>query len=73
MKQSYTFTGLVPSDPERVFLKINIRLRTPSPPPGQDIVSEPITPENQERILKHEIRTKPIHRKISKSPRTFDR
>ena len=36
VKNSFTATGLVPYDPNRVISKLRIQLHTPTPPPLRD-------------------------------------
>ena len=51
IKNSFSATGLVPYDPNRVISKLNIRLRTPTPPlsrGSQSSAWEPKTPSNYE-------------------------
>jgi hypothetical protein len=39
IKSSFAAAGLVPLDPERVISKLNIRIRTPTPPPSRGSVT----------------------------------
>ena len=44
IKNSFTAAGLLPFDPDRVLSKLNIQLRTPTPPGSQGSDWEPKTP-----------------------------
>ena len=46
IKNSFSATGLVPYDPDRVISKLNIQLRTPTPPLSRGSEWEPKTPSN---------------------------
>lgn len=48
----FTVTGLIPFNPERVLLQLNIQLKTPTPPGSQSTNSAPITPYNLHQLQK---------------------
>jgi hypothetical protein len=69
IKNSFSVTGLVPYDPNRVISKLNIQLRTPTPPPSRGSQSSAYqTPLNYKQLQKHEISIKKLLKKRSKSP-----
>jgi hypothetical protein len=69
IKNSFSATGLVPYDPNRVISKLNIQLRTPTPPPSRGSQSSAYqTPSNYKQLQKHEISIKKLLKKRSKSP-----
>jgi hypothetical protein len=48
--ESFRGAGLVPHDPERVLSKLDVVLRTPTPPPPEDTLWESKTPATQKEI-----------------------
>ncbi|ODM14985.1 hypothetical protein SI65_09480 [Aspergillus cristatus] len=52
IKNSFAASGLVPFDPERVLEKLNIQLKTPTPPGSQSTDSAPKTPHNLKQLQK---------------------
>lgn len=68
---SFTATGLVPYDPERVLLKLHTQLRTPTPPLAIAIGQEDWVPETPHNIAELELQSKAIQgyiRRRTKSP-----
>jgi hypothetical protein len=71
IKNSFSATGLVPYNPDRVISKLNIRLYTPTPPPSRGSQSsawEPITPSNSKQLQKQGSSIKKLLKQRSKSP-----
>jgi hypothetical protein len=71
IKNSFSATGLVPYDPNRVISKLNIRLHTPTPPPSRGSQSsawEPKTPSNYKQLQKQAESIKKLLKQRSKSP-----
>lgn len=71
IKNSFAATGLVPYDPDRVILKLNIRLSTPTPPPSRGSQSsawEPKTPSNYKQLQKQASSIKKLLKQRSRSP-----
>jgi hypothetical protein len=71
VRNSFTATGLVPYDPNRVISKLNIRLHTPTPPPSRGSQSsawEPKTPLNSKQLQKQAESIKKLLKERSKSP-----
>jgi hypothetical protein len=72
IRNSFSATGLVPYDPNRVISKLNIRLHTPTPPPSRGSESssawEPKTPSNYKQLQKQASSIKKLLKKRSKSP-----
>jgi hypothetical protein len=72
IKNSFSATGLVPYNPNRVISKLNIQLRTPTPPPSRGSQSSQSsiyqTPSNHKQLQKHEISIKKLLKSRSKSP-----
>ena len=46
IQNSFTAAGLIPFNPEHVLAKLNIHLRTPTPPPSRSSQFSPKTPQN---------------------------
>jgi hypothetical protein len=72
IKNSFQSTGLIPFAPERVLLKLNIRLRTPTPPPsrGSDLSRNftPKTPFTEKELRRQASSIKALLRTRSRSP-----
>ena len=68
IKNSFTAAGLVPFDPDRVLSKLNIRLRTPTPPGSRGSDGEPKTPLNYMQLQKQSSSIKALLRTRSRSP-----
>lgn len=68
IKNSFTAAGLVPFDPDRVLSKLNIQLRTPTPPGSQSSDWEPKTPLNYMQLQKQSSSIKALLRTRSRSP-----
>ena len=71
INNSFSATSLVPYDPNRVISKLNIRLRTPTPPPSRGSQSsawEPTTPSNYKQLQKQASSIKKLLQRRSKSP-----
>jgi hypothetical protein len=68
IKNSFRVAGLVPFTPERVISKLNIRLRTPTPPPSRGSDWDPKTPSNYIQLEKQASSIKVLLRIRSKSP-----
>ena len=60
VRNSFTATGLVPYDPEQVLLKLNIQLRTPTPPLPPTNIPDNLVPKTPYNIAKLEYQTKII-------------
>jgi hypothetical protein len=56
----FAATGLVPYDPERVLLKLNTQLRTPTPPPISPVKQGHWVPETPYNIAQLELQAKAI-------------
>jgi hypothetical protein len=52
IKNSFATAGLIPYNPDRVILKLDIRLRTPTPPSSRGSEWEPKTPLNYIQLQK---------------------
>ncbi|EEA18548.1 pogo transposable element, putative [Talaromyces marneffei ATCC 18224] len=68
IQNGFKATGLVPLDPEHVYQKLTIQLRTPTPPPSRSSNSQSsclLTPQNP-RQFKRQITT--IKKRISEHP-----
>jgi hypothetical protein len=46
IRGSFRGTGLVPFNPETVISKLDVKLKTPTPPPFEDLLWEAKTPSN---------------------------
>ena len=68
IKNSFTAAGLVPYNPDRVISKLDIQLRTPTPPGSQGSDWEPKTPSNYMQLQKQASSIKALLRQRSKSP-----
>jgi hypothetical protein len=71
IKNSFQAAGLVPFDPQRVLSKLNIQLRTPTPPTsrGSDTSAfYPHTPANVNELLKQASSIKEFIKRRSNSP-----
>ena len=68
IKNSFAAAGLVPYDPDRVLLKLDIRLRTPTPPPSRGSEWSPKTPSNYVQLQKQASSIKALLKQRPKSP-----
>ncbi|KAJ5169708.1 uncharacterized protein N7500_002491 [Penicillium coprophilum] len=72
IKNSFGAAGLVPFSPERVISKLNIQLRTPTPPPsrGSDLSRNftPKTPATEKELRRQASSIKALLRTRSRSP-----
>ena len=68
IKNSFGAAGLIPFAPNRVISKLNIRLRTPTPPPSRGSDWDPKTPSNYVQLQKQASSIKALLRARSKSP-----
>ena len=68
VKNSFQSAGLIPFSPERVLLKLDIRLRTPTPPPSRGSDWDPKTPSNCVQLEKQASSIKALLRIRSRSP-----
>ncbi|ODM14891.1 hypothetical protein SI65_09643 [Aspergillus cristatus] len=68
IKNSFAASGLVPFNPERVLEKLNIQLKTPTPPGSQSTDSAPKTPHNFKQLEKHASTIKKLLREHTRSP-----
>ena len=68
IKNSFGAASLVPFEPNRVISKLNIRLRTPTPPPSRGSDWEPKTPSNYVQLQKQASSIKALLRTRSRSP-----
>src|ERR1700722_5750965 len=62
IKARFRATGLVPYNPERVISCLDLRLRTPTPPPSQDTNWISKTPQNLDELKRQ---TKHIQSRIT--------
>src|SRR5450432_1894971 len=60
IQSSFTATGVLPYDPERVLSKLNTQLRTPTPPPTSELGLGPWAPETLHNIAELELQSKVI-------------
>jgi hypothetical protein len=72
VKNSFQSAGLIPFAPERVLLKLDIRLRTPTPPPSRGSDSSrnftPKTPFTEKELRRQASSIKALLRTRSRSP-----
>ena len=68
IKNSFAAAGLVPFGPDQVLSKLNIQLRTPTPPGSQGSDWEPKTPSNYVQLQKQPSSIKALLRTRSRSP-----
>jgi hypothetical protein len=68
IKNSFGAAGLVPFAPERVISKLDIRLRTPTPPSSRGSDWDPKTPSNYVQLQKQASSIKALLRTRSRSP-----
>ena len=68
IKNSFAAAGLVPYDPDRVISKLDIRLRTPTPPSSRGSEWSLKTPSNYVQLQKQASSIKALLRTRSRSP-----
>ena len=68
IKNSFAAAGLIPYNPDRVISKLDIRLRTPTPPSSRGSEWEPKTPSNYVQLQKQASSIKALLKQRSKSP-----
>ncbi|KAJ5568130.1 hypothetical protein N7450_001957 [Penicillium hetheringtonii] len=71
IRNSFRAAGLVPFNPEPVLSKLNIQLRTPTPPPSRSSQASifcPHTPVNVDELYKQAASIKAFLKRRSKSP-----
>jgi hypothetical protein len=68
IKNSFAAAGLVPYNPDRVISKLDIRLRTPTPPSSQGSEWSLKTPSNHVQLQKQASSIKALLRTRSRSP-----
>jgi DDE superfamily endonuclease len=68
IQNSFAATGLVPYNPERVLEKLNIQLRTPTPPSSRGSDSVPKTPQNIKQLERQASSIKALLKRRSRSP-----
>ena len=68
IKNSFAAAGLIPYNPDRVLSKLNICLRTPTPPSSRGSEWSPKTPSNYVQLQKQASSIKALLRQRSKSP-----
>jgi hypothetical protein len=68
IKNSFCSAGLIPFTPERVISKLDIRLRTPTPPSSRGSDWDPKTPSNYVQLQKQASSIKALLRIRSRSP-----
>jgi hypothetical protein len=68
IKNSFAAAGLIPYDPDRVISKLDIRLRTPTPPSSRGSEWDPKTPSNYVQLQKQASSIKALLKQRSKSP-----
>ena len=67
IKNSFAAAGLIPYNPDRVISKLNICLRTPTPPWSRGSEWEPKTPSNYVQLQKQASSIKALLKQRSKS------
>src|SRR5580700_6264349 len=67
---SFTATGVVPYDPERVLSKLNTQLRTPTPPLATALEQGPWIPETPHNTAQLELQSKAIKDYIKRRTRS---
>ena len=68
IKKSFAAAGLMPYNPDQVISKLDIRLRTPTPPSSRESEWEPKTPSNYVQLQKQASSIKALLKHRSKSP-----
>ena len=68
IQNSFTATGIVPFNPDRILSKLNIQLKTPTPPGSQSTNSAPKTPYTTKQLEKQATAAKKLLREHSRSP-----
>ncbi|ODM16858.1 hypothetical protein SI65_07823 [Aspergillus cristatus] len=68
IKNSFAAAGLVPFSPERVFEKLNVQLKTPTPPGSRSTDSAPKTPHNLKQLEKQASTIKKLLGQRTQSP-----
>jgi hypothetical protein len=68
IKNSFAGAGLIPYNPDRVLSKLDIRLRTPTPPSSRDSKWSPKTPSNYVQLQKQASSIEALLKQRSKSP-----
>jgi hypothetical protein len=68
IKNSFAAAGLVPFSPDQVTSKLDIRLRTPTPPSSRGSDWDPKTPSNYVQLQKQAASIKALLRMRSRSP-----
>jgi hypothetical protein len=68
IKSSFAAAGLMPYNPDRVISKLDICLRTPTPPSSRGSEWEPKTPSNYIQLQKQASSIKALLKQRSKSP-----
>ncbi|EYB30540.1 hypothetical protein FG05_35167 [Fusarium graminearum] len=64
IKGGFRGAGLVPFDPESVISKLDIRLRTPTPPKGDTGQAQPWTPKTPKTVLEADFHSEYLQRRI---------
>jgi hypothetical protein len=67
IQNSFTATGLVPFDPDRVLGKLDIQLKTPTPPGSRSTNSAPKTPYTTRQLERQASATRKLLREHSQS------
>jgi hypothetical protein len=70
IQNSFRATGLSPYSPTEVLLKLNIHLKTPTPPGSVGSIFSPKTPQNLSQLQKQASSIKALIKKRSQSPPT---
>jgi hypothetical protein len=74
IQSSFKATGLIPFDPTSVLAKVNIQVKTPTPPPSRGSNSSadfvPITPHNAKQLRRQASSVKALLKYRSQSPPT---
>jgi hypothetical protein len=68
IQNSFAAAGLVPYNPDRVVSKLDIRIRTPTPPSSRGSEWAPKTPSNYVQLQKQASSIKALLKQRSKSP-----
>lgn len=68
IKNSFAAAGLIPYNPDQVISKLDICLRTPTPPSSRGSEWEPKTPSNYVQLQKQASSIKALLKQRSKSP-----
>jgi hypothetical protein len=69
IESAFTATGLIPDNPDQVLSKLNIQLRTPTPPVIEQPLQQPWIPETPHNVRELELQATAIRRRhVMSSP-----